>query len=422
MRLSPVSALPPRLRILALTYSLHHPRLRGSARHYYLIRELGRHHAITLLALTDGPVPEEVLRDLAAYTDRVETFEIPGRHFVSDGRGRSRRSLASRIGKIRRGRSAVRAMRLEVHRLLEGGGYDLVLLHGNRLLRALDGHRDVPLVADICDANSMRLAGRMKYIGARGRPAAYLRYRLTRRLERRVAGATLHLAFISARDRAAVLGAGSEAAVIPNGVDLDYWRRSGRASRPGSRLVFTGVMSYGPNEDAALHLIDDVLPLVRASVPDVEVLIVGRDPPPALLERARRLPEVTVTGFVDDLRPYLEQAALFVAPIRFASGMQNKIQEALAMEVPVVTTPIVAAGLTLDGEEPPLAVAEGARALADRVVELLGADAERARLAEDGRRFAEKRFVWADSAAKLERLCLAAVGTSGRGRAGTRFE
>ena len=169
-------------------------------------------------------------------------------------------------------------------------------------------------------------------------------------------------------------------------------------------------MDYGPNDDAATYLIDEILPLLRRSVADLEVLIVGRDPTPALAARARQHHHVTVTGFVDDVRPYLERASLFVAPVRYASGTQNKVLEALSMGLPVVTTPCVAAGLLIDGAgRPPVHVASGKIVFAERIIGLLDNEPERARLAAEGRRFVQDHFIWSRSAEKLENMCCRAT-------------
>jgi glycosyltransferase involved in cell wall biosynthesis len=173
-------------------------------------------------------------------------------------------------------------------------------------------------------------------------------------------------------------------------------------------------MNYAPNEDAALYLIDKILTLVRRSLPQLEVLIVGRDPAPALMQKARQSPNVTVTGFVDDMRPYLERATVFAAPLRYGSGIQNKILEAMAMAVPVITTTIAADGLRVDGAgEPPVHVADGEKAFAERLLHLLADQKERDRLSAEGRRFVENHFIWSRSAKKLEEMCRAAAGTNG---------
>jgi glycosyltransferase involved in cell wall biosynthesis len=168
-------------------------------------------------------------------------------------------------------------------------------------------------------------------------------------------------------------------------------------------------MSYHPNAEAALFLLDSILPLVRKVRPELEILIVGRDPSSELVRVAKRYSDVTVTGGVDDVRPYLERADIFVAALRFASGVQNKVLEALAMEVPVVTTPVVATGLRVDGVEPQVVIGRTAEEIAACIVRLLGNSEERARLSTEGRRFVEAHCSWSRSAEKLEKLCLAAA-------------
>jgi glycosyltransferase involved in cell wall biosynthesis len=168
-------------------------------------------------------------------------------------------------------------------------------------------------------------------------------------------------------------------------------------------------MSYHPNAEAALFLLNSILPLVRKVCPQLEILIVGRDPSSELVKVAKRYSDVTVTGAVDDVRPYLERADVFVAALRSASGVQNKVLEALAMEVPVVTTPVVATGLRVDGVEPQVVIGRTAEEIAACIVRLLGDSEERARLSTKGRRFVEAHCSWSRSADKLEKLCLAAA-------------
>jgi glycosyltransferase involved in cell wall biosynthesis len=404
------------MRILYIIPSFQHPKVRGPNRHYHFVRELSQRHAITLLTLVRSEIPAEAMQEVASYTERIFTFGANG---DSDSRGgRSVRLLpliGDRIHQILQLNADVKQMKGTFNRLVEQGSFDLVLFHGKSVFSVIEDWHGLPIVADFCDATSMRVRTKMSYASKAKLPLLGLRYWQVRQIEKKLVSKTPYVAFISARDREAILGPGDRSVVIPNGLDLQYWQR--KANNPRSNcLVFTGVMSYAPNEDAALYLLDKILPLLRRSVSNLEVLIVGRDPTPVLLERARNHPEVTVTGFVDDMRPYLERATIFAAPLRYASGMQNKIQEALAMEVPVVTTSIVAAGLQVDGgEKPPVYVADGPQEFADRIVSLLGQESERARLAAEGRQFAQKNFDWSRSAKQLEQMCLEAVRKNSRG-------
>jgi glycosyltransferase involved in cell wall biosynthesis len=149
-----------------------------------------------------------------------------------------------------------------------------------------------------------------------------------------------------------------------------------------------------------------IAPLVRQEIPDLEVIIAGRNPSPDVLALAAQAPGVTVTGSVPDLRPYLESAAVFVAPLRFASGMQNKILEAMAMELPVVTTPVAAEGFRVGGDErPPLLVGRHARELATHITNLIRDPGTAQRLGAEGRRYVNQHCDWERSAHMLDQLC-----------------
>jgi hypothetical protein len=389
--------------------------MRGPTRCYHFIKELSPRHEITLLALTNAEVPPEPMQEMAAYTERIELFSANGASHASVVDvfgcvplvGRSIKHALQR-------RAGVRQMKNAFRELVRRESYDVVLFHGKSIYAVIEDWNGRPLVVDFCDATSMRYQSKMRYAGAAKRLWFALRCRQIRQIEKKMIDKTPHLAFVSWRDREAVLGASNRGKVVPIGVDHHYWQRRTRDPRPNC-LAFTGVMNYAPNEDAALYLIDKILPLVRGSIPNLEVLIVGRDPSPVLKEKTQQFKDVTVTGFVDDVRPYLERAAVFVAPLRYGSGIQNKVLEAMAMEVPVITTSLAAAGLRVDGAgEPPVIVADGEAQFAQRLVALLGQKEERARLAVEGRRFVEDHFVWARSAAKLEEMCLAAVRANGR--------
>ncbi len=205
---------------------------------------------------------------------------------------------------------------------------------------------------------------------------------------------------VSDRDRAAlgVLAPDRPMAVVPNGIDTAYFRPSDTPRRPAD-LVFTGTMDFRPNVDAVLWFCREVLPLIRAEVPEVRFFIVGQRPKPEV-QRLGSLPGVVVTGAVDDVRPYLWQAALCVVPLRVGGGTRFKILEAMACRTPVVSTTLGAEGIELAPGEHAM--------LADRPAELAGAvvallrDPERRRsMAERGWAFAAARYGWRVLAGRL---------------------
>jgi polysaccharide biosynthesis protein PslH len=145
-------------------------------------------------------------------------------------------------------------------------------------------------------------------------------------------------------------------------------------------VSFIGRMDYYPNQECMQRFCAQTWPLLKARRPGMKLLIVGADPSPAIRDLGR-LPGVTVTGSVPDVRPYIRGSALMVAPLAIARGTQNKILEAMAMGVPVVTSRAAAGGVDATAPEHFL-VADTPAEIADAILHIVGNPAERARLAE----------------------------------------
>jgi polysaccharide biosynthesis protein PslH len=398
------------MKILWIYPELPFPLTSGFLRGFHLLRLLGQRHAVTFLSLTNQKqVPPETIPALKPYAERVVIFNKCDAPRTRSGRVCGLIPvLGKRLQESRSTRWVVKQMEIAVHDLLKQEVFDLVLFHGREALPVLD-KVEVPIVVECGDTNCARILLQMHRARLWHRPRLFFYYLRARSLEERLARKTPYRFFISIRDRKNLLGPFDQSVIVPQGVDYDYWRRSLPPSG-GHCIVFSGVMNYSPNADAAVLLLDTILPLVRRVFSELEVLIVGRDPLPELVNMAQRYSDVTVTGAVDDVRPYLERANVFVAPLRFASGVQNKVLEAMSMEVPVVTTPVVAAGLCADGVEPQLVIGKNAEEIAAGIVRLLADAGERARLSIEGRRFVEAHCSWSRSAEKLEELCVAAAG------------
>ncbi len=170
---------------------------------------------------------------------------------------------------------------------------------------------------------------------------------------------------------------------VPIPVDRSYFAPIPGVREVPGRIVFTGLMAHPPNADAAQFFARDVFPRVRSRVPEAEFWVVGGEVIPPVARLAER-PGVVVTGFVPDVRPLLAEATVVVVPLRFGSGMRNKILEAWAMEKCVVSTRIGAEGLE-GRDRVNLLLADGAEALADRVVEALEDPGLRDRVRARGR-------------------------------------
>ncbi len=388
------------MRILYVTNDVPWPLTSGYLRHFHFIRTLSQDHAVTLLALEKPGHDPDDPDALAPYTERVVT--VPTALGRGAGRDRSRARLAAILAG---GDPAARQLGGLGAALHAETPFDAVLISGKRSFPVLRELPPLPLVTDLCDATSLRLRREVRHARWGRRLPLALEHLEVRRVERALIGRSQHVIFASARDRDAILDDEdrARAAIVPNGVDLAYWRRNGGVPRPGS-IVLTGAMDYPPNVDAAIHLVEEILPRVRSSVPDATVSIVGRDPSPAVQRLASR-PRVVVTGYVDDVRPYLESATVFAAPIRFGAGIQNKVLEALAMEVPVVATPNAADGLRMESAgEPPIDIAIEPGEFAARIVARLQAGGQVDQEPAMRRAYVAQHFDWVRGGERIASL------------------
>jgi glycosyltransferase involved in cell wall biosynthesis len=221
----------------------------------------------------------------------------------------------------------------------------------------------------------------------------------------------LHELTEQSRPQSKIQNPKSKITVLPNGVALDYFT-PGDEPRDPSTIVFTGKMSYHANITAALHLANDIMPQVWDQRPDVSLYIVGKDPPAEIRalagageQSAIQNPKskIVVTGTVPDIRPYLWEVTVAVAPIQYGAGVQNKVLEAMACGTPVIASPVAVAALDVaDGEE--LMVAEGAEQFAGAILRLLDDAALRERLSAAGRRYVGQHHDWDAVAGRLEMI------------------
>jgi glycosyltransferase involved in cell wall biosynthesis len=173
-------------------------------------------------------------------------------------------------------------------------------------------------------------------------------------------------------------------------VDLEAFRPNDAPTDPQS-LVFVGTMNYRPNADAVIYLASQILPEIWKTRPQVTLTVVGQTPP----EEVQRLagPRITITGWVDDVRPYIDRAAVVVTPVRIGSGTRLKVLEALAMGKALVSTPLGCEGIAVeDGEH--VLLADNPVELAQRVVRLLDDPALAIRLGMQGRALVERSYGW----------------------------
>ena len=267
-------------------------------------------------------------------------------------------------------------------------------LRGVTLVEGLDG---IPIVFDAVDSiahlfeQTARSAARWQQ-----RLTARLDLRRTKRFEARAPYLFPSMLVTSPVDKDAFVQLAGPASaaridVLPNGVDWEHFA-PGLAAREPATVIFTGKMSYHANEAAALELAQRVMPEVWARRPDAKLMIAGKDPSAGLRALAAD-PRIEVTGYVNDLRPLFARATVAVSPMIYGAGIQNKVLEAMASGVPVVTSPQACASLTAKPEHD-LLVGAGPAETAQRVLRVFEDPGLARRLGEGGLGYVRRCHDW----------------------------
>jgi glycosyltransferase involved in cell wall biosynthesis len=279
---------------------------------------------------------------------------------------------------------------------------DLIFVDLLMMAQYVDPGLRIPAIVDLHDSMT-HLATRMlrSERGWRKRLSAYGLLMSVRRLEK-VLGEVFSLIITnSSVDEQVLKGLSPElrTLTITNGVDTDFFSPDSTAMEP-DKLVFTGVMGYAPNEDAAIHFAEDILPLVRVKRPNARFWIVGSAPSERVKALAKR-PGIEVTGNVADVRPYVRSAALFVCPLRVGSGVKNKLLAAMAMKKAMVATPLSIDGLDVaDNRE--VLLAQDPQSFAQKVIRLMADQEEIRRLGTNGLACVRSKYSWSAMGKSLE--------------------
>jgi glycosyltransferase involved in cell wall biosynthesis len=391
-------------RILFVTpYLPSVPRFGGQRRLHGLISALARWDDVSVLSFVDPTsAPAEDVEATRRYCRRVVT--VPSAWVSAEGaakRVRQVRALLSQESYEWRAHCHS-AFQRALDDLLATGEFDIVQFEfaymaryvtcaRRRALFVLDEHN---IEYDIGRQTSRRGhdIGRRLYHA--------INWRKLRDEERRAWREVDGCALTSANDRDRLLAdaPGTHTAVVPNAVDLDEFRPGDPSRTAHSTLLFFGAIDYYPNTEGLLFFLDEILPRVRARRPAARLCIVGRRPPAVIACRHGR--GVDVVGEVEDVRPYIEEAAVVVVPLRVGSGTRLKVLEAMAMGKAIVSTSLGSQGLDIEAERQ-VRIADDAESFASKVVDLLADPAWAHRLGEEARRLAEARYGWAASARAL---------------------
>lgn len=387
----PPASLEPELtmHLLFVTSRLPYPPNRGDRlRVFNFIRELSREHRITLLTFLASQEETANLAGLRPYCADIHPIFLP--------RAQSMLRAATRAWRAEPLQAHYYyspTMQQAVDELVQTGGFDLLYAHLFRMAPYARFQRGIYRVLDMTDVISAEIARAMPYHDWRWRAIYRNELPRIRRYEQELVEHFDETWVISETERTtlAATGAQGRVEVVPNGVDSERFRPTGRR-RDRATVLFVGHMGVPHNEDAAEYLAREILPRIRAGVPDARLDLVGAEPS-ARVKRLAKLEGVSVLGHVPDLNAVLARATVFVAPLRFAAGVQNKVLEAMAAGTPVVTTGIVSEGLgTSAGRH--LIVADLPEDIAAETVRLIKNRQLGDELARAARGFVESHYRW----------------------------
>ena len=381
----------------------------GKIRSYNILRQLARQHSVTFFsfyAAHDGDL-HPTLENLF---DRVVcvplSLPVPKSRAEMRDYGMSLLSLQP-YSITKYCRSEVRH---RLHALLKQEKYDVILCDFMFAAGVIPWDDPVPKV--LFTHNVEAVIWRRHYDVAANpvwKAISWLEWRKMQAAERRYLRLADRVLTVSETDREAFAPfvEPGKLTVIPTGVDVDYFQPMPVEENANS-LVFTGSMDWLPNEDAILYFVEAILPLIKLQCPQVSLKVVGRSPSRKLQALADREKSVRLTGWVEDIRPFVARGSICIVPLRIGGGTRLKIFEAMAMGKAVVSTSVGAEGLPVQAGENIL-LADTPNDFASSVVSLLRDPAARKRLGTAARTLVQERYSWQSVAESFTRTLHDAV-------------
>jgi sugar transferase (PEP-CTERM/EpsH1 system associated) len=396
------------MNILWIKTELLHPVDKGGKiRTYNMLKELKRNHHVTYLTLDDGLADSTARDDAFQYCHELVCVpHQPSEKFTARFYLELARNLFSPLPyAIKKYQSA--QLRKEIRERTSDGNIDLVVC--DFLAPAGNVATDLRCPTVLFQHNVEAMIWKRHHqIQKNPLKKAYLfiEWLKMSAFEKRACGSFDTVVAVSKEDCEQMQKDYGATAVfeVPTGVDTAFFKPMRNVPKDPHNIVFTGSMDWLPNEDAITYFTQEVMPLIKETIPDATLTVVGRNPYPSLVDLARRDRSLIVTGRVDDVRPYMERAAAYVVPLRIGGGTRLKIYEAMAMEKAIVSTRIGAEGLPVkDGVE--ILLADTADATASAVIKVLRDPAFAKALGARAAATVREKFGWQGVAARFTKIC-----------------
>jgi polysaccharide biosynthesis protein PslH len=388
------------MKILFLCHHFPYPPDHGARiRAFHFIRHLSQRNSVTVATLAH--TEEELIqgRSLKEYCYEVIADVLPTPIRWTQALAELFSSSPSSVAYFR----SVSLQR-RINELLKSAAFDAIIVFcafmAQYVLKWQSGYR----ILDYGDIDSAKWADYSRYKAIPLSWGYALEAAKLRAYERRVARHFQHCTVISQGELEEFqrFQVGVPCTIIPNGVDTEYFVYNETNENGASTIVFLGRMDYFPNIDGVKYFVREVLPLIRQKLPNVKLRIIGSNPAKSVRALAR-IPNISITGYVPDVRSYLRDAVVSIVPLRIVRGMQNKILESMAMGIPTVATSEAAKGVQVaPGKH--LLVADRPKDFANEIIKVIENTTLHKNLAEAGRRQIEQVHTWGCSMEILDTI------------------
>ncbi len=288
---------------------------------------------------------------------------------------------------------------------IKTGQYDIVIGYITRSFPYLKKIKNIKKIIHLCDAISMMYERRIKEksnlldkikIGIE-----YLKVKNYEKLSCKYTDAQILVSKID-KNYLSKFTNTDKCEIIGLATDTEYYRPIDCSKK--NTICFVGSMQYIPNSEAVLYFGKEILPIIKKEIPDIKFKIIGANPRKELFETFNNIDEIEITGKVDDVREYMKECKVSICPVKISGGIQNKILEAMSMEIPVVTTPECAEGI--GANENVLLIARNNKEYAQKVIDLIKNEKFNHEISKKSREFILENFSWKKVGDEWEKIII----------------
>ena len=394
------------MNILFLTHSFPYPPNEGiKLMSYYLLKELSKKNSITLLSFVWSDEEKSYIPEIRKFCQKIEIVE----HKIP-------KSFLKRLWNTFFQKKPFcvyqfysKNFEKKLKEIITAEKFDIIHFDFINTSFYRNSISNIPSVFFPHDAMSMLFFRNIKAERNIFRKFyTYTQYKKMSQYEKEIIPKFDKTIVVSPKDRNWLLSINSnfDIEIIPNGVDAEYFYPF-NIEEDFPSVIFRGIMDFVPNVDAAVYFAKEIFPLIQKEIPNVKYYIVGPNPAKKIKQIVSE--KTIITGYVEDIRPYIAKTTVNVCPMRIGSGIKNKILEAMAMAKPTVATSIAIEGIpdVTDGEN--ILIADTPKEFAKKVILLIKDESLRKKIGENAREFVMKNYTWKKSAEKFEDIYKQAI-------------